>query len=404
MTISVLLVIPNLQIGGAEVTVVNLANSLSRVPGVKVYLLEAYISRNPNLVQTISPEVIIASYEPGFLIRIIDSCVNFTGNWFQGKNFRKDRFFHFFQLKYIRNLLNRTKFDIVNSHLPAADFFVYQMWDFRKSEPDWKWIVSMHGSYEYYQFPHPLSKVIFKHVDGVLYLSDKNLRVLSEAEALNPGMKTMKLYNCLGDWQLRKKNERMIELPKRSENTFRYILVSRPSIEKGWEEVIHAFIMMFENNQNVELILCGESDYKVEMQKKYCSYKNIHFIGFCSDPISLMKQCDVGVLASYFESLPYSIMEYLFAGLPVIATRVGEVPDMLVNPQGLKAGQLIEISESGKPDVKKLAQCMIEYYNNRALFENHKNATSTLFERFNAEKWAADYIDFCSSLISESHG
>jgi len=47
---------------------------------------------------------------------------------------------------------------------------------------------------------------------------------------------------------------------------------------------------------------------------------------------------------------------------------------------------------------------MIEYYNNRALFENHKNATSTLFERFNAEKWAADYIDFCSSLISESHG
>ena len=63
MTISVLLVIPNLQIGGAEVTVVNLANSLSRVPGVKVYLLEAYISRNPNLVQTISPEVKIASGE-----------------------------------------------------------------------------------------------------------------------------------------------------------------------------------------------------------------------------------------------------------------------------------------------------------------------------------------------------
>jgi glycosyltransferase involved in cell wall biosynthesis len=48
---------------------------------------------------------------------------------------------------------------------------------------------------------------------------------------------------------------------------------------------------------------------------------------------------DVFVLPSWLEAMPISLLEAMRAGVPVIATRVGAVPDMLEDGQ---SGLLIE--------------------------------------------------------------
>src|SRR5213078_2566083 len=45
----------------------------------------------------------------------------------------------------------------------------------------------------------------------------------------------------------------------------------------------------------------------------------------------LLSCCDIGVLTSRSEGLPNAVLEYLAAGLPVVATAVGGVPEIIEN-------------------------------------------------------------------------
>lgn len=68
-------------------------------------------------------------------------------------------------------------------------------------------------------------------------------------------------------------------------------------------------------------------------------------LGVRRDVLSLLKKCHIGVLSSKWEGLPVSLLEYGFAGLPVVSTSVGEIPQVLghgtygtlVPPQDSKA-------------------------------------------------------------------
>ena len=67
---------------------------------------------------------------------------------------------------------------------------------------------------------------------------------------------------------------------------------------------------------------------------------SVKFLGECADVARQLEQFDIFILASRSEGRPTSIMEAMSAGLPVVATRVGAIPDMvchgrsgiLVNP------------------------------------------------------------------------
>jgi glycosyltransferase involved in cell wall biosynthesis len=55
----------------------------------------------------------------------------------------------------------------------------------------------------------------------------------------------------------------------------------------------------------------------------------VRLLGERDDVPDLLEALDVAVLSSDFEGSPLSVMEYMEAGLPVVATRVGGVPDVV---------------------------------------------------------------------------
>lgn len=57
--------------------------------------------------------------------------------------------------------------------------------------------------------------------------------------------------------------------------------------------------------------------------------EKVEFLGERSDVASLLKQADLFVLLSHWESLPISIIEAMRAGLPVIASKVGGVAELV---------------------------------------------------------------------------
>jgi glycosyltransferase involved in cell wall biosynthesis len=55
----------------------------------------------------------------------------------------------------------------------------------------------------------------------------------------------------------------------------------------------------------------------------------VKLLGLRSDVPDLLAETDVAVLSTNSEGSPLSVMEYMDAGLPVVATRVGGIPDLI---------------------------------------------------------------------------
>jgi glycosyltransferase involved in cell wall biosynthesis len=68
----------------------------------------------------------------------------------------------------------------------------------------------------------------------------------------------------------------------------------------------------------------------------------VHFLGWRNDIPDLMIRADVVVLPSHTEGLPRVIQEAIMLRRPVIATRVGGIPDLI---QDGKTGFLVNIEE-----------------------------------------------------------
>ena len=162
----ILIVIPDLTIGGAEVTVVNLANNFVQ-RGHEIFIFECYDGRNEVLFNTIRKEVKIVTYKPSAFTRLSNSLLNL----FFGKSKFNNKVYSYFQAKHFNSLVDRNAIEVVNSHLPSADFFVYMTLN-ELLLKKLSWVVSMHGSYENSRKKLPLSEKIFKRVNGVVYLTD----------------------------------------------------------------------------------------------------------------------------------------------------------------------------------------------------------------------------------------
>ena len=62
------------------------------------------------------------------------------------------------------------------------------------------------------------------------------------------------------------------------------------------------------------------------------------FLGYRADAVRVMAAFDVFCLASHYEGLPIALMEALALGLPVVATDVGGVAELVTDGQGSGAG------------------------------------------------------------------
>lgn len=87
-------------------------------------------------------------------------------------------------------------------------------------------------------------------------------------------------------------------------------------------------------NLNFECIIIGSGEEKnllAAFVKKNNLEDRIFFSGFIDHAERLLKAFDIFILPSVKEGLPYTILEALSAGLPIVATDVGGIPDLITD-------------------------------------------------------------------------
>ena len=112
--------------------------------------------------------------------------------------------------------------------------------------------------------------------------------------------------------------------------------------------------------------------------------KNIFFCGLTDDVYSVMESSDIFVLPSLFEGMPMTLIEAMGTGMPILASNVGGIPDMIENE---KSGLLCEPTVEG---VVAGLERLIFSEEDRKLYGQNAVISS---EKFSADKMAKDYYE-----------
>jgi glycosyltransferase involved in cell wall biosynthesis len=135
------------------------------------------------------------------------------------------------------------------------------------------------------------------------------------------------------------KNPEISDLP--GTRGSRIVCVANLRAEKDHLNLVRAMALVVQKFPSAHLLLAGahsdpaysaSSSYfeavKLEIARNSLG-QNISILGQRHDIAALLHGCDIGVLSSKTEGLPLSLLEYGMAGLPVVATQVGECEEVL---------------------------------------------------------------------------
>lgn len=101
--------------------------------------------------------------------------------------------------------------------------------------------------------------------------------------------------------------------------------------EKNLARLLRAFAQVSETN-DAQLMIVGDGPERPALEMLAAQLgiaDKVRFAGHLPNPAAAYRDFDIFALSSDTEQMPISILEAMAAGLPVAATRVGDVPAML---------------------------------------------------------------------------
>jgi glycosyltransferase involved in cell wall biosynthesis len=102
--------------------------------------------------------------------------------------------------------------------------------------------------------------------------------------------------------------------------------------QKAYDVLIRAAASLREKHPGLHVLIAGAGPEKEQLQALIgeLGLSDVALmLGRRLDVPNILAELDVAVCASNFEGSPLSVMEYMEAGLPIVATSVGGVPDLI---------------------------------------------------------------------------
>ena len=149
--------------------------------------------------------------------------------------------------------------------------------------------------------------------------------------------------------------------------------VGRLTKEKGFGDLIRAFVSVKNQYPNAKLVIFGEGYLEKELKEITDSQgltDSVFFAGHTTDVLYYLSKADIFALSSHTEGLPIVLLEAMALTLPIVATKVGGIPQVLNNGQ---CGMLVE-----PEDITALSKSMIELFGNK---QSSKELSEQAFKR-----------------------
>jgi|GEM_PF-779640 len=363
---NILMVTHGFSIGGGEIFPIRLANAL-KDKGASVTMFNRGYEYNPKVREMLYPQIPIINYEPSMDINA---------------------------------LIRDYGIDIIHTHHASMEYLFAVNRENSPSGP--KHVATMHGMYEMMDNFKTETKEIIKSVDHWFYLSEKNVVPFKKNGLFYPDK-----FTKIGNGMKIPMDVKKIDLSSLSitPDSFTACIASRGLQEKGWIEAIEATIKTRKiTNKDIHLIILGEGPvYDTLIKQELPSF--IHLLGTKENVIEYLASSQLGLLPSCFkgESFPLLLIECFMAEIPIIATNVGEVANMMTVDKNICAGALINL-HNGKVDANDLAEAMVKMVLNRDQYNDYVAAARILKDRFNIDLIAQQYLTVYKQILINCNG
>lgn len=210
------------------------------------------------------------------------------------------------------------------------------------------------GDYEPWE---PYNRILNSLTDAFVAISERH-RLYLIREAHLPASKVVVIENGIDTERFQPPHE------GRPRNDIRIGLVAMLRPEKNVLMFLRVAKLMKERGIEAQFLIVGDGPDRPLLEKSARDMgvdDLVRFCGLCPDVCSLYHELDIVALTSRFEVLPCSLMEAMACGLPVVATDVGAVADLvedgttgfLVSPDDDRAFAEAVIRLVRSPDLRR---------------------------------------------------
>lgn len=186
------------------------------------------------------------------------------------------------------------------------------------------------------------------------------------------------IINAIPIEEIKRKAEEKIEnFPKEIPV---FVSIGRLHSRKGYHKLMEAHAQLIKEGYPHTVIILGDGEELQNLlaqQKKLGVEKSFIFAGNQMNPYPFVKQADFFILPSESEAWPLVIAEALILQKPIIATKTGDIPEMISDK---KTGVLIDY----KTD--EMYRAMKEFLTDKNLVEEIKQNLTNIEKQFDNEK------------------
>jgi glycosyltransferase involved in cell wall biosynthesis len=187
-----------------------------------------------------------------------------------------------------------------------------------------------------------------------------------------------------------------------AENERIVLAVGRLSQEKGHVDLISAFARLRNAHPEVDakLLIVGDGPERSRLEAAVSALglsERVIFTGHINNVRAFYAAADLLVLPSHSEGSPNVLLEAMAAGVPIVATKVGGVPEIV---EDNKSALLVSAGDSAA-----MATAMASLLNDKGLARRlAANASATVAERHSPESYVNSLLGIYREVISNSKG
>jgi len=174
-------------------------------------------------------------------------------------------------------------------------------------------------------------------------------------------------------------------------------IAARFDLVKGIDVFLKGAAKAYSQNTNLRFLIAGEGAEEMRLKalaKDLGLGDAVKFLGFESDIYGFLNFIDINTLTSICESFPYSMLEGAAMKKPMIASRVGGIPSLVIDGE---TGYIFEISNHDEL-ASKILKLSSDKNLIKSMGEAIYNRATTLFS---ADNFASTHIKIYNKILSD---
>lgn len=287
-----------------------------------------------------------------------------------------------------KHILN---FQIVHVHLFPGQLFAVLAHALCANSKRISLITTEHSTYNNRRKIH-----LFRFFDCFVYSKYKKVICISSQTEINlkrwlrkVPVEVLTINNGIDIDRFRKASNKLCQYMQ-IDNAVQYlIMVGRFEYPKDQLTVIETMTYL---PDNMHLILVG-SGATIQKCRDYVAENGlsgrVYFLGNCKDVPSLLKGCKLGLLSTYWDGFGLVAVEYMAAGIPVIASDVDGLRDVVGRKDFLfKVGNAEELRDK-----------ILWLLNDSNVYQQAVSYSVTNAQKYTIQKMVAGYVDVYQNIL-----